>query len=91
MRFNKDQIKSILLIFYKTNPSVSIKKGSMLKYSEAKFNEHLENMASCQRRALYEVPTEEEAYSLVSPIYEKYIQHKNTLRHQYILRHLLSQ
>ena len=68
MRFNKDQIKSILLIFYKTNPSVSIKKGSMLKYSEAKFNEHLENMALCQRRVISYAPTEEGDYLLVSLI-----------------------
>ena len=69
--FTKDCIKLILLIFYKNNPSGIRKKGSMLKYFEAKFNEHLENMASCQSRALYDVPTEEETYSLVSPIYEK--------------------
>ena len=69
--FNKDHIILILLILYENNPSGIIKNGSMLKYFEAKFNEHLENMASCQRHALYDVPTEEEAYSLVFPIYEK--------------------
>ena len=39
-RSTKEHIKPILLLFYETNPSRSIKKGVMLKYLEAKFNDH---------------------------------------------------
>ena len=67
----KNTIKSILLLCYKNNTSSIIKKGAMLKYLEAKFDEHPENMVSLQRYALTDVPAEELNDSLLEPIEEE--------------------
>ena len=65
--FNKDHIESILLLCYETNPSISSKKGDILKYLEAKFDENTDKMVSHQTHALPDLPAKEADDSLIDP------------------------